>query len=82
MSDRRHSVERNDIIQLVPTREWGGCLAVVDDRRSWGVECRVLVPHEQGKTARVFLRVPWEDFETVGAKVVFAPTRPDEESTG
>ena len=50
------------VIQIAPTHKWGGCLAVVDEQKQWGVQAGVPIP-EKGIA---YIRLVWGDFEVVG----------------
>lgn len=63
-----------DIIQIVPPHKWGGCLAVVSERKSCGCQAYVSIPHNDGTPpAQAYIRLNWDDFELVGAVAIFAP---------
>lgn len=65
--------EKNDIIQIVPTHKWGGCLAVVDEAKPWGVQAYVAAPVnsvKEGPTVgRYYIRLQTGEFEVVGPGV-------------
>lgn len=65
----------NDIVQCVPSHGWAGCLVVVDEVRSWGIQGFVQIP--QGGQA--YIRLKTGDFEPTGGKVVFVPSPPQED---
>jgi hypothetical protein len=56
------TVERGDIIQIRPDAHWGGCLLLVEEVKSWGIQGYVEIPMK----GRAYLRVPHEDYEIVG----------------
>jgi hypothetical protein len=59
-----------DVVQIVPHHKWGGCLAVVDDVRAWGVIAAVRLPHNDGSPAGdAYTRLAWADFQPVGKAV-------------
>src|SRR5450759_1097558 len=65
------SVEKDDIIQIAPTHKWGGCLAVVDEPKSFGCLCHVKMPRNDGSVSRAYIRLDTTDYEEIGAKAVF-----------
>lgn len=66
----RSGREVGDIVQIVPHHKWGGCLAVVDDVRAWGVVAYVRLPHNDGSPAGdAYTRLAWADFQAVGKAV-------------
>jgi hypothetical protein len=67
-------MEENDIIQIAPPHKWGGCLAVIDEVRSWGVQAYVSIPSNDGQPpGRAFIRLQTGEFEAIGAKPPFVP---------
>lgn len=65
-----------DVIQLGPAARWGGCLAFVEEVRSWGVTANIVVPHDDDRCAIIPIRLEFKDFKRVGAAqylVVFQP---------
>lgn len=57
-----------------------GCLLIVTEVRSWGVQGFIPVPHERGKPAgHVFLRPKWEALEWVGTAVLQPANENDDE---
>jgi hypothetical protein len=61
------SVEKDDIIQIVPSHKWGGCLAVVDEPKSFGCLCHVKFPNG----VLSYIRLAAADYEEIGAKAAF-----------
>lgn len=67
-------LEEGDIIQIAPPHKWGGCLAVVDEVKSFGCQAYISIPHNDGTPpGQAYIRLNTEDFESIGAKVIFAP---------
>lgn len=66
-------LNRDDIIQIIPSHRWGGCIAVVDDVRSWGCQCYVTVPPNgpEDVSAPAYIRLNWGEFEPLGTKAKF-----------
>lgn len=67
-------LEKDDIIQIVPSHKWGGCLAVVDEPKSFGCQCYVSAPLNGPNgiaTARYYIRLNWDEFERINAKPIF-----------
>lgn len=60
--------EKNDVIQLQPEMsQWGALLCIVDDVRTWGVQCYALIPEKRGEVpSRMYLRVQHEGYVVVG----------------
>lgn len=52
----------NKVIQIAPPHKWGGCLAVVGECKSWGVQAGVQIP-EKGIA---YIRLEWGEFEVIG----------------
>ena len=71
-------VQANEIIQIAPPHKWGGCLAVVAELKSFGCQCYVSIPHNDGKQPeQAFIRLKWDEFERVGANAIFIPASHD-----
>jgi len=67
-------IASNDIIQIAPAHKWGGCLAVVDEIKSFGCQAYVAIPHNDGTPpGRAYIRLNHDDYEPVGAKAIFVP---------
>lgn len=66
-------LDQYDIIQIVPDHKWGGCLAVVDEPKSFGCQAYVTIPGPNGKASEAYIRLNWNEFEPIGAKAVFVP---------
>lgn len=70
-----------DIIQLAPSHHWAGCLAVVEEVRSWGVTAYVQLPGpcdgvvavvdtaEGDLSVRAYIRLEWGEFSLTGGTV-------------
>ena len=69
------SVEKDDIIQIVPKHKWGGCLAVVDEPKSFGCLCHVKMPGKDGSISRAYIRIDTADYEEIGAKARPTPVQ-------
>lgn len=71
-------MQKNDIIQIAPPHKWAGCLAIVSEMKSFGVQAYVSIPSNDGKPpGRAYIRLKYDDFEMIGAPAVFVP--PDED---
>jgi hypothetical protein len=67
-------LHRYDIIQIVPTHKWGGCLAVVDEPKSWGCQAYVSIPSNDGTPpGQAYIRLQCGEYEVTGARVWFTP---------
>jgi len=58
-------VKKGDVIQIKLNNKWGGCLAVVDEVRPWGVQCYVKVPLQ----GLAYYRVQNEEFDVIGPAI-------------
>jgi hypothetical protein len=67
---RNKPTEPGDIVQVLPGRNWGGCLVIVTEVRSWGVQGFTPMPPHGGQA---YVRIVMSDFEHTGGKVIFAP---------
>ena len=67
-ADMSALIEKDDIIQIAPDHKWGGCLAIVDEPKSFG--CQAYVPSLDGSGA-VYIRLSHGEYEPVGAKARF-----------
>lgn len=61
-------LEPGDVIQLDPSKhDWGPMLCIVDEVKSWGVQCYWLQAEQRGKPpARCYYRAETGTFERVG----------------
>lgn len=66
-------LEKDDIIQIVPGHKWGGCLAVIDEPKSFGCQAYVTAPTHNGSVGRFFIRLNWNEFNKINAKAIFIP---------
>lgn len=67
-------VEVDSIIQIVPPHKWGGCLAVVDEVKSFGCQAYVSIPWQDAMGHGVqdaYIRLNTDDFIDTGAKAIF-----------
>jgi hypothetical protein len=71
----QHILCEHEIVQIVPTHKWGGCLAVVELVRAWGCQAYVTFPSNDGEAiGTAYIRLAWTEFERIGAAVIFEPT--------
>jgi hypothetical protein len=80
------TVEENDLIQVNEEgpMNWFRCILVIDEVKSWGVQAYAIIPQARDKTsADAFLRLHWNEFDTLGAKSLFVAwgKQTEEEST-
>lgn len=62
-------VEENDVVQVNPSREmFGGCMVVVTEVKSWGVQGYV---QSAGVPGQQYVRIPTGEFEPTGGKAVW-----------
>lgn len=67
-------ISEGEVIQIAPPHKWGGCLAIVDEVKSFGCQAYVSIPHNDGQPpGQAFTRLNWEDFEPLGVNPVFVP---------
>jgi hypothetical protein len=76
----------SDLIQVNEEgpMNWFRCILVVDEVKSWGVQAYAIIPQARDKTsADAFMRLSWNEFDTLGAKSHFVAwgQLPEEEST-
>jgi hypothetical protein len=58
-----------DIVQVNPEKEtFGGCMVVVTEVKSWGVQGYV---QNAGVAGQAYIRLKTEDFEPTGGKTVW-----------
>ena len=61
-------VTKNDIIQAIEgTGIWQGCLLIVDEVKSWGVQAYMTIPNSAiSSQGTAFMRFKTGEFEVVG----------------
>jgi hypothetical protein len=60
------TIEIHDIVQVSPAYEvFGGCLVVVTEVKSWGIQGYV---QSAGVPGQQYIRLKTEDFEATGGK--------------
>ena len=63
------SIKENEIVQVKPDKEtFGGCMVVVTEVKSWGVQGYV---QSAGVPGQQYIRLKSEDFETTGGMAVW-----------
>lgn len=68
----REPMTQGDIIEIVSPPNWAGCLAVVDQVRSFGCRCFVSIPEKDGTPpSRAYIRLQHGEFKHAGAKVAY-----------
>ncbi len=68
------TLEEHDLIQIAPTHRWGGCIAVVDEPKSFGCQAYVSIPSNDGEPpGRAYVRLSKGQYEPLGVKAIFAP---------
>ena len=67
MSDDTPPLAEGDIVQLVPPHRWAGCLAYVDEPKSFGAQLGIAVPDADG-VKMVFLRTDFASFVLIQKK--------------
>ena len=78
MSDKmkRRDIEVGDIIQLDPQKTgnkmFSACLAIVDEVKTWGVQCYVQCTGENGEMGgQAYYRAEDGTYESTGGKAVW-----------
>jgi hypothetical protein len=67
-------VAENDLIQVNEDGppNWFRCILVVDEVKPWGVQAYAIIPQARDKvSADAFMRLEWNEFDTLGAKSLF-----------
>lgn len=65
----KRELQKGDVVQLDPETYdmFGGCLAIVEDPKPWGMQGYVLIPLErEERPARAYIRAEWKAMEFVG----------------
>lgn len=55
-------MNKGDVIQINENHKWQGCLAIVDEVKSWGIQAYVPIPIG----GNAFVRLMYGDFEVIG----------------
>lgn len=64
-----HSVQEFDIVQVDPTKEvFGGCMVVVTEVKSWGIQGYV---QSAGVPGQQYIRLKFDDFAKTGGRAVW-----------
>jgi len=62
-------IEINDIVQVNPSKDvFGGCMVVVTEVKSWGVQGYV---QSAGVDGQQYIRLPFEDIEQTNGKAIW-----------
>ena len=69
MSELATKVERGEVIQLKAEHHCAGCLAIVDEPKSFGCQAFIMVPMSRGVQGKVYLRLNEADYVRLGAWV-------------
>lgn len=71
-TDTAKNIEQHSIVQVVPEHQWAGCLVVVDEVKSWGMQGYVQVP----MGGQAYIRLKWEEFEPItNNRAIFTPEK-------
>ena len=63
-------LKRGSIIQANENaREWCGCVLIVDEVKSWGVQAFLHIPNR----GDAYIRLPYEAFEILGGEALLMP---------
>jgi hypothetical protein len=68
-------LEKDELIQIVPGHKWGGCIAVVDESKSWGCQAYVTGPTPDNLAGEYYIRLNHNEFERLYVKAIFVPAR-------
>ena len=74
--EMQNNVKKNDVIQINEKFKgtgWIGCLMIVDEVKSWGVQAYLHVPMQ----GDAYLRLKHEDYDVIGKAALVA--KEDEE---
>jgi hypothetical protein len=58
-------MQPNTVIQIAPPHKWAGCLAIVDEVKSWGVQAYIAIP-QGGEVRNAYVRLKWAELEVIG----------------
>ena len=68
----KEAIRAGDIVQVAPEKEvFGGCMVVVTEVRSWGVQGYV---QNAGQDGLAYIRLKFDDFELTGGKAQWVAT--------
>lgn len=61
-------IQPGDIVQIDPESDscFGGCLVIVTEVKSWGIQGFARVPGEGDNGGNSYIRKKWEEFEYCG----------------
>ncbi len=63
------NMEVGEIVQVDPSKDmFGGCLVVVTEPKSWGIQGYV---QNAGSNGQAYIRLKFEDIEPTGGRVVW-----------
>jgi hypothetical protein len=72
--ESQQQIAENDLIQVNEDgpANWFRCILVVDEVKPWGVQAYAIIPQSRDKpSADAFMRLSWNEFETLGVKSKF-----------
>jgi hypothetical protein len=62
-------IEVGDIVQVDPSKDvFGGCLVVVTEVKSWGIQGYV---QSAGVEGQQYIRLEFQDYEATGGRVIW-----------
>ncbi len=74
LTDQHIATEPHDIVQAIPgTTEWGPCLVVVTEVKSWGIQGFTSIP----RGGDAYIRLKHNEYELTGGRAVFVPREED-----
>jgi len=59
-------IEKGTVIQITESHEWAGCLAIVDEVKSFGCQAYVEIPLQ----GSAYIRLNTSDFEIIGKAIL------------
>jgi len=69
-------VKKGDIIQgNENAKDWCGCVMIVSEVKSWGVQAFLRIPFQ----GDAYIRLPYDAFDELGAEAVMMPEAECEE---
>jgi hypothetical protein len=67
----KQTIEKDDVVQIIPPHRWGGCFAIVSEPRKWGCVAYIPIPVED-KVSEAYIRLEWHEFERMGKAIFVA----------
>ena len=61
-------IKKHDVVQVVPSHQWGGAFVYVEEVKEWGIQGFVIIPLQ----GRAYIRLNKGDYEKIG-EAIFRP---------